>query len=83
MLIQIYGRSMCESCENITNALEINNIPYEYYNIEYMMIEDVSALISRRIDPNNRILPIIFIEGRERTLDEFKQFIDIRAKHNS
>lgn len=65
MLVQVYGRPMCDACEALTNFLDFKGVYYEYNNVEYIDFTEVSRVIASRRDPNNRTLPILFVDGRE------------------
>lgn len=77
MLVQVYGRPMCDACEALTNYLDFKGVFYVYNNVEYMDIGDVTHVIMNRRDPNNRKLPILFVDGRElEGNDEITKFFE-------
>lgn len=74
MRIEIYGRSVCQECENVVNFLEFNGIYYEYFNVEYLDQYELVELLVKRA-PNTTKVPIIFIDGKKvENIDEFKDY---------
>lgn len=81
MLVQVYGKPMCDKCEALVSFLESRGIYHEYNNVEYMDFEEISRILMNRRDPNNRTLPILFVDGRElEGNDEITKFFNSATK---
>jgi glutaredoxin len=75
MLVEVYGKTMCVSCDQLMNFLDTNGVPYRYHNVDWISFDEVNTALMNRRDPTNRKLPIVFVNGRElEHMDEIIEF---------
>lgn len=75
MIIEVYGRPMCDACEYVLHKLDTEGVPYKYFNVEHMSFDEIQYLMNEMAQGTTQV-PIIFIEGRKVSINEFNQFFE-------
>jgi len=72
MKIDIFGTKVCGNCRKLEAMLTDKGIPYNYLTIgTNISIEEITDIIDR----TPRTVPIIVVNGEEKTLNELKVII--------
>ena len=61
MLIEIYTRNGCLTCENAKRLLREHNVPFN----EYILDQDVSTAKVKEMFPHIQMLPVVLVDGKE------------------
>jgi len=61
MLIEVYTRNGCLTCERAKRLLRERNVPFN----EYILDQDISTEKVKGMFPHVRILPVILVDGKE------------------
>lgn len=75
MHIEVYGKSMCSACDSVTLKLDLLGVPYQYHLADALTSDELSWVISECGSGEIKV-PIIFIDGKVVTIDEFNQYFE-------
>lgn len=79
-MISIYGIPFCNRCTKVVDELDSLQIPYEYYNLNQLSKDDFNRVMSEK---KGNEAPLIFIDGSQRTYEEFNDFIRLQQELES